>query len=136
MSEHRRARRLLINQPVLVEVVGQPPMSLPPEVAKVYSRVAADISAVGRRFPGVVRDLSTNGAFIATEPVPLMSRLAMQFDFEGMKIDALAWVLWRRDADAHVARDGAEPMVLHRGIGVLFESIPLEARIAIARRVG
>ncbi len=136
MSEHRRARRILLNQPVVVEVVGQPTMNLPPSVAKVYSRVEADRSALGRRFPGVVRDLSTNGAFIATEPVPLMSRLAMQFDFEGQRVDALAWVLWRRDADAEVARDDGEPLVLHRGIGVLFESIALETRIAIARRVG
>jgi hypothetical protein len=136
MSEHRRARRILLNQPVVVEVVGQPAMDLPPEVARVYSRVEADRSAVGRRFPGVVRDLSTNGAFIATEPVPLMARLAMQFDFEGTRVDALAWVLWRRDADARVSREGAEPLLLHRGIGVLFESIPLETRIAIARRVG
>ncbi|MCA9677503.1 MAG: PilZ domain-containing protein [Kofleriaceae bacterium] len=137
MSEHRRARRILLSTPVIVEVVGQPEMSLPPEVEKVYRRVEADRSAIGRRFPGVVRDLSTNGAFVATEPVPLMSRLAMQFDFDGHKVDALAWVLWKREADCSIQRaDGQGAINLPRGIGVMFEAIPLEVRIAIARKVG
>ena len=124
----------MLNAPTVVEVVGQPKIELPPAVAKVYSRVESDVSALGRRFPGIVRDLSTNGAFVATEPVPLMSRLAMQFEFEGQRIDALAWVLWRRDADAEL--QGANgPTTLPRGVGVLFESIPLDMRIAIAKAV-
>ena len=134
MADHRRARRILLNQPTVIEVVGQPSMELPPSVARVYTRVESDRSALGRRFPGIVRDLSTNGAFVATEPVPLMSRLAMQFDFEGARVDAIAWVLWRRDADCEV--EGAiGPVNLPRGIGVLFESIPLDVRVAIARAV-
>jgi hypothetical protein len=135
MHEHRRARRILLNQPTVIEVVGQPTMELPPQVARVYTRVEADRSALGRRFPGIVRDLSTNGAFIATEPVPLLSRLALQFEFEGQRIDALAWVLWRRDADCEVTASSGEHALLPRGIGVLFESIPLDARVAIARVV-
>lgn len=135
MPEHRRARRILLNQPTVIEVVGQPTMDLPPQVARVYSRVEADKSAIGRRFPGIVRDLSTNGAFIATEPVPLLSRLAIQFEFEGQRVDALAWVLWRRDSDCEVSAPSGEQVVLPRGIGVLFESIPLDARVAIARVV-
>ena len=103
-------------------------------VDAVYQRVESDISALGRRFPGILRDLSTNGAFVATEPVPLMSRLAMQFEFEGIRVDGLAWVLWRRDADAELPGPNG-PIVLPRGIGVLFESIPLDIRIAIARAV-
>jgi hypothetical protein len=135
MHEHRRARRILLNQPSVIEVVGQPTMELPPQVARVYTRVEADRSAVGRRFPGILRDLSTNGAFIATEPVPLLSRLAIQFEFEGTRIDALAWVLWRRDGDCEVTAASGEHVVLPRGIGVLFESIPLDARVSIARVV-
>lgn len=135
MHEHRRARRILLNQPTVIEVVGQPTMELPPQVARVYTRVEADKSALGRRFPGILRDLSTNGAFIATEPVPLLSRLALQFEFEGQRVDALAWVLWRRDSDCEVSAPSGEHIVLPRGIGVLFESIPLDSRIAIARVV-
>jgi len=132
--EHRRARRIHLNTPTVIEVVGQPPIELPAQVANVYHRVESDVSALGKRVPGIVRDLSTNGAFIATEPVPLLSRLAMQFEFEGTRVDALAWVLWRRDADAEVAGPNGAT-VLPRGIGVLFESIPLDIRIAIARAV-
>jgi hypothetical protein len=134
MPEHRRARRILMNQPTIIEVVGQPAMELPPAVAAVYTRVESDKSAMGTRLPGILRDLSTNGAFIATDPVPLLSRLAMQFDFEGMRIDALAWVLWRRERDAEVIGPQGT-VVLPRGIGVLFEAVPLDARIAIARAV-
>jgi hypothetical protein len=133
--DHRRARRILLNTPTVIEVVGQPSMELPAQVARVYSRVESDRSAMGRRFPGILRDLSTNGAFIATEPVPLLSRLAIGFDFEGAPLDALAWVLWRRDADCDInTADG--PVSLPRGIGVLFEAVPLDVRIAIARAVG
>lgn len=135
MNEHRRARRILLNQPAVIEVVGQPQMELAPQVARVYTRVESDRSAIGRRFPGIVRDLSTNGAFIATEPVPLLSRLALQFEFEGHRVDALAWVLWRRDSHCEVTATSGEQVILPRGIGVLFESIPLDARIAIARFV-
>lgn len=134
MHEHRRARRILLNAPAVIEVVGQPSMELPPAVAKVYSRVESDKSAAGRRFPAIIRDLSTNGAFIATEPVPLMSRIAVQFEFDGSTIDGLAWVLWRRDGDATIEGPSGN-IVLPRGIGILFESIPLETRIAIARAV-
>lgn len=135
MHEHRRARRILLNQPAVIEVVGQPAMELPPEVARVYARVEADRTQVGRRVPGIVRDLSTNGAFLATEPLPLLARLALQFEFDGQRVEALAWVLWRRDADTQVtAADGAT-VQLPRGVGVLFESIPLDVRIAVARSV-
>jgi hypothetical protein len=134
--EQRRARRILLNQPTVLEVVGQPAMELPPQVAKVYTRVESDKSAVGRRFPGIVRDLSTNGAFIATDPVPLLSRIAIQFEFDGTRIDALAWVMWRREADTEVQAADGTVITLPRGIGVLFESIPLDVRVAIARAVG
>jgi hypothetical protein len=133
--DHRRARRILLNTPTVIEVVGQPSMELPAQVARVYSRVEADRSAMGRRFPGILRDLSTNGAFIATEPVPLLSRLAIGFDYDGARVDALAWVLWRRDADCEVATSEGS-VNLPRGIGVLFEAVPLDVRIAIARAVG
>jgi len=131
--EQRRARRILLNQPTVLEVVGQPAMELPAQVAKVYSRVESDKSAIGRRFPGILRDLSTNGAFIATEPVPLLSRVALQFEFEGARVDALAWVMWRRDADCEAAAADGSPIILPRGIGVLFESVPLDVRVAIAK---
>ena len=134
--EQRRARRILLNQPTVLEVVGQPAMELPPQVARVYTRVESDKSAVGRRFPGIVRDLSTNGAFIATDPVPLLSRLALPFEFDGTRIDALAWVMWRREADCEVEANDGATITLPRGIGVLFESIPLDVRVAIARAVG
>jgi len=135
MPEHRRARRILLNAPTVIEVVGQPAMHLPPQVARVYRRVESDKTVLGRRFPGVVRDLSTNGAFIATEPVPLLSRLALQFDFETTRIDALAWVMWSRTGDTEVVAADGTPVTLPRGIGVLFESVPLDVRIAIARAV-
>ena len=37
-------------------------------------------ATIGKRFPAVVRDLSTNGAFISGAPLPLLSRVALKFE--------------------------------------------------------
>ena len=80
----------------------------------------------------MVRDLSTNGAFIAGDALPLLARVAFQFPLEGFgKVETLAWVLWRREADCEVPLPDGELITLPRGFGVLFESLALEARIAI-----
>ncbi len=135
-SDLRRARRIVMNTPAVVESIGQPGVQLHPNLAAVYSRVGADTGAVGKRFPGVVRDLSTNGAFIAGEALPLLSRVAVRFDVESVgPIDVIGWVLWRRDADCEVPSSAGDALPLPRGIGILFEAIPLEARNAIARLV-
>src|SRR5690606_40168520 len=98
--EHRRAQRLVVNSPAVVESIGQVPMSLHPNLAAVFRRVDADASTVGQRFPAVVRDLSTNGAFISAPPLPLLSRVALKFEVKGLGTsDALGWVLWPRTTD-------------------------------------
>ena len=135
-TDNRRARRILLNVPAVVESIGQPAVDLHPNLAAVYTRVNADPAHVGSRFPGVVRDLSTNGAFIAGEPLPLLARVALRFDLEGIgNIEAVGWVLWQRSADCEVPGQGGEKVFLPRGIGVLFEAIPLDVRNAIARLV-
>jgi len=134
-SELRRARRVVLNAPAIIEPVGQGGVELHPTLAAVYSRVEASREAVGQRFPGVVRDLSTNGAFIAGPALPLLSRVAVRFEFEGHAIDAIGWVLWRRDRDCEVPGASGELLPLPGGIGILFEAIPLDARNAIARLV-
>jgi hypothetical protein len=135
-TDNRRARRIVVNVPCVVESIGQPAVSLHPNLAAVYSRVDADAGHLGARFPGVVRDLSTNGAFIAGDPLPLLSRVSLRFDLDGFgAIESVGWVLWRRSADCEVpAADGSNAF-LPRGIGVLFEAVPLDARTAIARLV-
>ena len=135
MSEHRRAARLVVNAPAVVESIGQVPMSLHPNLAAVFKRVDADGATVGKRFPAVVRDLSTNGAFISGPTLPLLSRVAIKFDVKGLgNIDAIGWVLWQRTEDCELP--GATGNVtLPKGFGVLFESIPLETRSQIATLV-
>ena len=136
-ADNRRARRIVVNAPAVVESIGQPSVDLHPNLAAVYSRITADAASVGKRFPGVVRDLSTNGAFIAGEALPLLSRVAVRFDIDGTgAVDAIGWVLWRRDRDCEVPGASGEALPLPRGIGILFEAIPLDARNAIARLVG
>ena len=135
-ADNRRARRIVVNVPAVIESIGQPSVDLHPNLAAVYARVDADQGSVGQRFPGVVRDLSTNGAFIAGEALPLLSRVAVRFDLDGAgQVDAIGWVLWRRDADCEVPSRAGEDLPLPRGIGILFEAIPLETRNAIARLV-
>jgi hypothetical protein len=135
MSELRRAARLVINAPAIVESIGQGPMQLHPNLAAVFRRVVADASTLGQRFPAVVRDLSTNGAFISAAPLPLLSRVAVKFELKAIgSVDAVGWVLWQRAEDCELpAATGT--ITLPKGFGVLFESIPLEIRSAIAALV-
>jgi hypothetical protein len=135
MSELRRAARLVINAPAIVESIGQGPMQLHPNLAAVFRRVVADSSTLGQRFPAVVRDLSTNGAFISGVPLPLLARVAVKFEIKGIgPVDAIGWVLWQRASDCELPTP-AGVVTLPKGFGVLFESIPLEVRSAIAALV-
>ena len=134
--ERRHAPRIIMNTPTVVEVVGQREAKLHPNLAAVYERVKPSIEHVGQKFPGIVRDLSTNGAFITGRPLPLLSRVTFTFQLEGFgEVEALAWTLWRRTADCDIPREVGEPLHLAAGFGVLFEAIPLEARQAIAALV-
>jgi hypothetical protein len=135
MSDARRAPRLIVNAPAVVESIGQASMQLHPNLAKVFRRVDADKSKIGTKFPAVVRDLSTNGAFISGAPLPLLSRVALKFDVKGVgNIDAIGWVLWQRTDDCELPA-GSATSTLPKGFGVLFEAIPMETRAAIAALV-
>src|SRR5262245_29451277 len=135
MADARRAPRLVVNAPAVIESIGQGSMQLHPNLARVFRRVDADRSSIGSKFPAVVRDLSTNGAFISGAPLPLLSRVAIKFDVMGIgMIDAIGWVLWQRMDDCEVP--GAQGTTqLPKGFGVLFEAIPMETRAAIANLV-
>lgn len=134
MTDARRAPRLVVNAPAFVESIGQVPMQLHPTLAAVFRRVDADTSAIGAKYPAIVRDLSTNGAFVTGEPLPLLSRVAMKFDVRGIgNVDAIGWVLWQRTEDCELP--GPDGSLLPRGFGVLFEAIPMETRNAIAQLV-
>ena len=136
-AEARRAApRLVINAPCVIESIGQAAMQLHPNLARVFRRVDADRSSIGTKFPALIRDLSTNGAFIAGTPLPLLARVALRFDIKTIgTIDAIGWVLWQRMDDCELPAQSSNH-TLPRGFGVLFESIPLETRAAIAQLVG
>jgi hypothetical protein len=133
--ERRKAARVAVQIPTLVEVVGQREIELHPNLAAVYERVEPAPELIGEKFPSAVRDLSTNGAFIAGGRMPpLMSRVAFAFPLEGLQIEVLGWVLWRRTADCEIPTDSGD-VHLPAGFGVLFEAIPLDARNAISQLV-
>jgi hypothetical protein len=135
-NEKRRASRVLVDVPIVIESIGQPALKLHPNLEKIYERVAATEERKGDRVIGAVRDLSTNGCFIAGEPLPLLSRVALRFKLEGHgNVEAIGWTLWRRSADCEIPRDDGAPSVLPQGFGVLFEAIPLDARLAIHKMV-
>jgi PilZ domain len=129
--DNRRALRLSLHAPVAVESIGVPELELHPALERIYQRVPAAEERRGHRLSGVMRDLSTNGAFVAAEPLPLLSRVVLRFDLEELAVDAIGWILWRRLEDVEIARERGEPLMLPRGFGVLFESIALEARLRI-----
>ena len=131
-NEKRRAARIVLNVPTVVEPIGQPEQKLHENLAAVYDRVAPDGTQLGQKFPGIVHDLSTNGAFITGECLPLLTRVAFTFPLTGYgQVDALGWILWRRTDDCLIPRPDADPIKLAKGFGVLFEAIPLDARVAI-----
>ena len=51
------------------------------DLARVYERIRADGTDVGKRFPGTVRDLSVNGCFVEGYPLPLLSRVGFAIWF-------------------------------------------------------
>jgi hypothetical protein len=134
-AEKRQAARINVNIPTLVEVIGQRDVALHPKIAAVYERVNPAAEMIGKKFPAVLRDLSTNGAFLSGLSVPLLSRVAFSFPLDGHgQVEAIGWTLWRRTGDVEVS--GPEGNVsLAAGFGVLFEAVPLEARQVIARLV-
>ena len=137
MPENRRARRFVVNVPAVVESIGQPVVKLHPNLAAVYSRVEANTSRANQRFPAVVRDLSTNGAFVTGEALPLLTRVAIHFEVKGIgPIDGIGWVMWRREADCQVPGPTGELVPLPRGFGILFEAVPLDTRIALSALAG
>ena len=137
-NEQRRAQRLVVSIPTVVEKLGARELPLHPVLVPIYERVQPDKSDLGLKFPASIKDLSTNGCFIAGLPIPLLSRVAFTFPLPGFgQVDALGWVLWRRREDAQVPakNGGGTPILLKAGFGLLFEAISLDARGAIARMV-
>ncbi len=133
----RRDARLAVAWSCACEKIVQIEQTLDPALARVFERVKADTSGVGERFTGVLRDVSQGGAFIEGRALPLLSRVALAFEVPGYKnVEAVGWVLWRRTADCTIPREGGgEPQKLGAGFGVVFEYLPLEARVELARRV-
>jgi hypothetical protein len=134
--QRRRDARIAVDWPALCEKTIEIEQKLQPALERVYQRVTADPDGVGERFTAVLRDLSVNGAFLEGRPLPLLSRVAMVIDVPGWKrVEAVGWVLWRRSDSCVIARRSGESTALQAGFGVIFEWIPLEARLEIARRV-
>jgi hypothetical protein len=134
--ERRRAPRLAVNLPTLVEKIGHRELHLHPNLVSVYERVHPDGENLGLKFPAAVRDLSSSGCFVAGTAMPLLSRVAMTFALEGYgQLETIGWVLWRRRSDAEITLEDGRRVPLKAGFGVLFEAIPLEARVHIDRLV-
>ena len=133
-TDDRAAHRLTVSFPATIESIGQAPVTLLPAVAEVYQRVTADETSVGATVFGTVRDLSSNGAFVACEPLPLLARVLLAFELPSIgPLEAVGWVLWSRTADVAATDGEGREVILPRGVGVVFESLALEARAAIAR---
>ncbi len=136
LPEKRRARRVLLNVPTVVRSLAPTDISLHPELEQVYERVLPSDDSPGTEFPAVVRDVSINGAFIAGPSLRLLTRVSFRFELKGYGlVESIGWSMWRREEDCEVdGRDG-DKVVLPKGFGVLFEAIPLDARIAIHKLV-
>ncbi len=132
----RRDARIEVAWTAECEKINEMEQQLHPALEKVYERIRADPTDRGKRFVATVRDLSVNGAFLEAEPLPLLSRVALKLEIPSWKsVDAVGWVLWRRTGPCTITRPSGAPLTLGAGFGVIFEWIPLDARLEIARRV-
>jgi hypothetical protein len=132
----RRDARIEVAWTTACEKTVEIEQKLDPELEKVYERVHADPTDIGKRFVATLRDLSVNGAFLECEPLPLLSRVKLNIEVPNFKIiEAVGWVLWRRRASCTIRRPNGAPITLGAGFGVIFEYMPLEGRLEIARRV-
>ena len=134
-NDKRGANRIALSAPLVAESIGQAPLELHANLQKIYTRV--DAVPASEKFPGTLRDLSTNGAFVASEnPLPLLARVAFRFELPTFgALEGVGWTLWRRASDCEVPGKDGSPVVLPAGFGLLFEAIPLDARIAIQQLV-
>jgi hypothetical protein len=135
-QQRRRDARIEVAWNTSCEKTTEIEQTLHPELKKVYDRIAADKTELGKRFHATLRDLSVNGAFLEGEPLPLLSRVAFVIDVPAYRpVEAVGWVLWRRREACTITRPSGAPVTLGAGFGVVFEWISLEARAEIARRV-
>src|SRR5689334_1298952 len=95
--QRRRDARIEVAWTVSCEKTAEIEQHLPAQLAKVYERIQADRTDIGKRFVGTLRDLSVNGAFIEGEPLPLLSRVGFIIEIPSYRnVEAVGWVLWRR----------------------------------------
>lgn len=134
--QRRRDARLHVDWVATCEKIVEIEQKLDPKLAAVYERVHADPTGVGHRVQARVRDISVNGAFIAGEPLPLLSRVALIIEVPDFRhVEAVGWVLWRRTAPCTLNASNGTPVELEAGFGIIFEWASLESRLEIARRV-
>jgi hypothetical protein len=111
---------------VVVEVVGQPRLQLcpAPGASGIEERVEIPTEMVGERFVAVLSNLTSTGAAIESPTMlPLLSRIALTFEMNGVRIEALGIVMWRRATESQPG--------LKRGFGVLFEAVLKDGREAL-----
>ncbi|MEK6607887.1 MAG: hypothetical protein AABZ30_09525 [Myxococcota bacterium] len=121
-----------LHLPVLIEKLGAARLSIvPPALAGLIQRALPHPDGIGERWPGLFEHLAVHGAFIRGDPPPLLSRVLLSFRLPACgDVRAVGWTLWRRTADAEIAADGGA-LPAPRGFGVVFESLPEEARHVI-----
>ena len=103
--QRRRDARIEVAWNVACEKLPEMGQTLHPDLARVYERISADPTDIGKRFAGTVRDLSVNGCFVEGHPLPLLSRVAFVLEIPGYhSVEAVGWVLWRRKEVCTVTR--------------------------------
>ncbi len=128
MEERRKSPRLKVEIPTTVEAIPATEQTLPPELDEVYERVVPTKTNIGKPGLMIVRDISSNGAFLEGAPLALLSRVKFKLPIGDVSPEAIGWVLWRRVAACKVGDVQLEP-----GVGVLFEAFPLDVRVEIAK---
>jgi len=115
-------------------VDSQDPDSIPPASRRGRSaaEIPVDLHGVDGPFPGITRNISREGAFIATHrPLPPGTRILLFLVFPGDRkpLAVRAEVRWARAA---TASPSASPDERPAGMGVSFVDPPLGVTLSIA----
>jgi|GEM_PF-948306 len=120
----RNASRVEVNLPVKL-LLRPTRRGDHPNIETITPPVAA---MTADAFDGEILDISMNGVFIACEPAPVLSRFLLSFTLPNYgTVRGVGLCTWRRLSD-EVAADGT---MLPAGMGILFEHIPLTARVLV-----
>ncbi|MGQ0507824.1 MAG: PilZ domain-containing protein [Myxococcaceae bacterium] len=133
--ERRAAERAGITVPIELVVIGQP-LAFDETSGDPIERAAFSRQMRGEKIEATLLDISINGCRVGAERFPpVLTRVSVKFNLPTYgEVEGVALVMWRRVVPYEYSKNGHK-FLREAGFGLVFESLSLEARTAIAKLV-